>query len=277
MSHTENLKTVYDAIAPSFSRTRQKHWPEFDWIYDIINKKIEGNKEEKKILTIIEVWCGDGRLYRLLRENWISCHYTWVDISENLLAIGREEEKKREEKMKNNEKKEKKKNETESTATFICQSMTEFLATQETMSCDMIIWVATVQHLDKKQRKDFFAQAYRVLQYEGDLIMTNRSYSQRFLKKYQKNILSSLFFHIITLWRKDLHNLSIAYTYEWVIYKRFYHIFRLSALRALLENAGFVIQTLTFMGQKWKITDKRQHSRNSICHCVKSIFSSKFA
>jgi hypothetical protein len=63
--------------------------------------------------------------------------------------------------------------------------MLHFLQTQQQQSIDGISAIASVQHLDSKaKRQSFFDLSYRALEYNGYLFLTNRSFSDRFLKKY---------------------------------------------------------------------------------------------
>ena len=55
---TKDLQHFYDTEAEKFSSTRKRHWPEFEYIRDMI----KNNFPHKKSLRILELGCGDGRL-----------------------------------------------------------------------------------------------------------------------------------------------------------------------------------------------------------------------
>lgn len=255
-SYKDQLTTTYNAIASWFSGTRKKHWPEFDWI----QWQMSSLYSDKKTLTVVEVWCGDGRLYPLLREicdqRWCTLIYTGVDISDSLLAIA----------QKNHP-----------DASFVHSSMTEFLSQGETQSVDIIVGIASVQHLTQSERETFWKQSYRLLRYGWSVMLTNRSFSRRFIHKYRKLLCLSIAKHIGTLWYYDANDLMIPYRYKGKKYMRYYHIFLLDELRRWSQRWGFVIQELTYMWQRGRKTKKWQQSRNSIMHVVKSILQPKFA
>lgn len=71
------LPTAYNTIADDFSGTRHFAWSEFDVL-------TEGMQADEHIL---DIGCGNGRLYEYLSEKNIPFTYTGIDISTNLLYI----------------------------------------------------------------------------------------------------------------------------------------------------------------------------------------------
>jgi trans-aconitate methyltransferase len=59
-----DLQQFYDQQASKFHHTRKRHWPEFDHILAAL--------PSDKQLDVVELGCGDGRLYTYLEEQGIS-------------------------------------------------------------------------------------------------------------------------------------------------------------------------------------------------------------
>jgi len=74
----EENKQTYNEIADEFNQTRNKH----DSLMDDLKEYI---KEDEKIL---DLGCGNGRLYQLFSEHNID--YAGVDFAENLVKIAKE-------------------------------------------------------------------------------------------------------------------------------------------------------------------------------------------
>jgi len=76
--HTQDLANFYTQSAHKRHHTRRRDWPEFAYIAAYINTVDQSH------LTILELGCGDGRLYAYLVEHCPSktFHYTGVDVSQ---------------------------------------------------------------------------------------------------------------------------------------------------------------------------------------------------
>ena len=81
----KDLSNCYDIHADKFSSTRQKKRPEVDYI---IEQLLTIQKEGNKPLSIIELWCGDGRFLGYVESRYphLIKEYKGIDISENLLS-----------------------------------------------------------------------------------------------------------------------------------------------------------------------------------------------
>lgn len=78
--------------------------------------------------------------------------------------------------------------------------MNNYLELIPQQSCDIVIAIASIQHLPtRKDQSLFFHEAYRILNYDGSLIMTNWSLSQWFIKRYWRPLLMSISKSIATL------------------------------------------------------------------------------
>ena len=76
---------------------------------------------------------------------------------------------------------------------FETGDMLTFLEQQEQESFDVVIGIASIQHLpDDHERLLLMKYVYRVLTYNGMFLMVNWAFSMRFLRKHWKIFLKSL-------------------------------------------------------------------------------------
>ena len=235
-----NLKDVYDTIAEKYYLSRNKH--RNDWIH-IIN---EIQKYWKKEISILEFWCWWWRCIKYLNENlkWIKINYVWVDISNELLKYAKKDNQK---------------------DNFIRDDICDYIQKIPQENFDFIIWIASFQHIEKEiERLNLMKNFYRTLKYWWKLIMTNRSLSNRFYKKYQKEIIQSVFKTIYTFGNHKRNDLSIPRKFNWEKLYRFYHIFSIKELDLLCKESWFTINTLTFLDNAWKEIIDQKKSNNTI-------------
>lgn len=254
MSIQSQLKEFYDTQAEKYYQTRNKHRTDADIFLNEIKNS------NKKTIKILEFGCGSGRLLAHLNKiSWIKINYTGVDISKNLLNFAKKQVT--DTWIKNN-----------ITSKFICDDIVHYLkwCTQE--SFDFVIGIASFQHIPTvKERFFVIKNAYRVLNYDGKLLMSNRSFSLWFLRKYQKEILVSLGKYIISLGKHQWNSIMIPWKNGKTIDKRFYHIFTLSEIKKIVSLSGFIIQT-SWYSDKWVILPSWKWSQNSIIIAQKNIF-----
>ncbi len=241
----QSVKDFYNAQAEKFSWTRKKEWPEFFYIKEQVEKLLR-NSEKIKIL---ELWCGDGRLHRYLLEHFPDdrIQYIWVDLSEWLINIANKN------KIWNSE--------------FYVNDMLSFLEKQDQQNFDMVVAVASFQHIPTKyERLLIMKNIYRVLNYDGVVLMFNWSFSKWFFKKYSKQIIKSLLIWILTLFTSPINNIYVPWkdNKSEKTYYRYYHIFFLYELKYLFKNSGFIIQESCYINKKWEKSISRIDSRNSI-------------
>lgn len=254
MSIQSELSKFYDAQAEKYYHTRNKHRADADIFLDEIKNC------GKKTISILEFGCGSGRLLAHLSQlKWMTINYVGIDISKNLLAFA-------------------KKQISNSTvtkdikATFVCDDIVHYLKWCKQESFDFVIGVASFQHIPTVKERFFVCKnIYRILKYEGKIIMTNRSFSVWFLKKYTKDFLHSLWKYISSLGKYQWNNLMIPRKNGKSIDKRFYHIYTLTELRKLISLSGFVIEKLGYLN-KWAFSSSWKESQNSLIIAKKSIF-----
>ena len=82
------LRECYDTHSQKFSSTRKKNRPELNYILERISVVYE---QFQRPLTIVELGCGDGRLYRKIQDICPEMikSYSGIDISDQLLAIAK--------------------------------------------------------------------------------------------------------------------------------------------------------------------------------------------
>lgn len=235
-----NLKDFYNDIAHNYYNSRNKY--RNDWA--IVANEIQSYW--KKEISILEFWCWWWRCIKFLNENlkWIKINYTWVDISENLLAFAKKDNP---------------------GDKFVCDDIINYIKTISQESFDFIIWIASFQHIKKHEQRLFLMKNfYKALKYWWELIMTNRSYSDRFIKKYKTSIISSILKTIYTLWAHNARDLSIPWKTNQKTYYRFYHIFSKKELSLLCKENFFYIKNLSYINNKWENINDRKLSSNSV-------------
>lgn len=249
MNIKQDLRYIYNKLSENFSNTRKKYWPEFD----IIKQEFEVFFRENNSVRILELGCGDWRLYDFLIKNFPdkTVEYVWVDISENLIDIAR---------TKNSD------------ADFFVDDMSRFLETQDQQSYDFVVAIASFQHIpSESERLLILKYIYRVLNYDWKVIMTNWALSNWFLKRYRKAILKSFVFFILSFWHKKLNDVFIHRKTEKKVYYRYYHIFFLYELENLFKLSWLVLQKWEFVDRNWFLTKKRSNTRNSVFIWVKAV------
>ena len=254
----QQLKEFYDAQAEKFSNTRKKPWPEFFYIAEEISKLL--STQEK--VNILELWCGDGRLYRFLAERFPGrINYVGVDLSENLIKLAKKESwESRTEDWED--------------VLFLNTDMLSYLENEESLKFDLVVGVASFQHIPTNwERLLILKHVYRVLKYGGKVILFNWSFSTWFFKKYSFQILKSFLIFLFSLWVRPMNDVYVPWKDWEKVYYRYYHIFFLFELKRLLKQAWFVIQEVGYINRNWEKTVSRINSRNSYIIWVKSVLN----
>lgn len=247
----EDLASFYDAEASKYASTRKKTRPEAELLLSQILSHPE------KHLKILEVGCGSGRFLELLNQlSDKSIEYTGIDISQWLL-----DEAKKIELWKHIK------------ATFIKSDMLSYLKNQTQESHDMIVGIASVQHLtDKKSRLLFSKLSYRNLKYWGIILLSNRSFSTRFLQKYRRSFLETAKSIVLKKDIQERNSFMLPRKSQNKIFKRFYHIFTKDELRYIIEKAGFTINTLGYLNKQGLLSENRKDAKNTLIVAKKIIF-----
>ena len=277
----QQLRECYDTHAEKFSSTRKKHRPEFERII----KKIQNNEwwvphDKHQIAksphhqhTILELWCGDGRLYPYLIEQWITIdRYTGIDISEQLLLKAQEHSPSTKKIQR------------------ILDDMLHYLEWCPSESVDTVICVASFQHIPDSTTRDLILrQIYRVLRYGWTMISIDWSRSRWMIRTHRRLILKSWRRFLQSGMQEERNNLMIPFTSSEVAKQqsgkvakqketnspthqltnyRLYHIFTRQELDLLLRTHGFVIEEMIYSSQSGDFHHQRTQARN-ICTIVR--------
>ena len=226
---------------PSLSRGEKKIFP--------LDKgghgKAEGDFQNKK-LRILEFWCWSGRFATLLNQQfpW-QFSYVGIDLSEELLTYASKENP---------------------NLTFLQWDITRFITNFEQESFDLIVWTSSFQHIPTTKERSFLMKHfYRLLDYDGILLMTNWSLSDWFIKKNWKIVLKSRILSWFKFDKWSARDLMVPRTdNQWKVYERFYHFFSLKELERLAIFSGLTIKTNTYINENGEFTDDEKVSRSSL-------------
>lgn len=154
---TKSLAHFYSSQSEKRSNTRKKDRPEFDHMLQdvssyiqetVVSDEAKKSKKKTKKIHIVELGCGDGRFADYLDNNLdVPFSYVGIDCAKGLIDIA---------------KKRNYKNDVE----FFIGDMVQYLLSLEQESVDIIISIASIQHLHKSLRQHYRNNAYRVLTYQ---------------------------------------------------------------------------------------------------------------
>lgn len=248
ISVKEDLKNFYNRYAKKYHETRKKHREEAEIILKEINL-------EKKI-SILEFWCWWWRFISYVNKHFpkAKIEYTGVDISSCLINLAKKDN------PKNN---------------FVCEDISEYVKKLKQESFDYVIGTESFQHIPNTKERFFLMKVfYRILKYDGKLIMTNRCLSNRFIKKYSKSIVNAILQYILSLWKKSIRDILVPW--KWEDNKnefRFYHIFGLKELENIARLSGFIISKIGYIQKNNSISQDRKNARTSLLIASKNIFN----
>jgi len=249
---SQNLIDCYSDQAEHFWNTREKARPEFTYIMQAVELFQSDNLATRwwlKECTVLDLGCGTGRVYSFLKANeLLNISYRWIDIAPWMIKHAKKSYPQ---------------------ANRFVDDMMNYVQNLEQESVDIIIGVASVQHLmSPKQRKLFFSHAYKALRRWWIFLMTNWSYSLRFLQRYWwqqivagvRSLLSSSWHrNDLTIPRKDPD-----YKKNRKIFHRHYHMFTLYELQQLARLWWFVVAQAGYVLQDGSLVDTgRKKARNT--------------
>lgn len=232
----QSLTDFYTNSSEKRSSTRKKPWPEFDHILTYINEvalanqqKIGEGKAKKEVepLRILELGCGDGRFAEYLDKHFEHDFvYIGIDSSKGLIDIAN-------------------KTEYDNKISFQLHDMMDIVSYQDQQSVDVVVSIASIQHLHCRHRQALWNEVYRILNYGGKHITTNWSYSSWFFSKHWNAMIAG--------WVLQLFNNRAFSRSDYIIpfqspksesknqdlktEFRFYHIYSRNALKRLASVA----------------------------------------
>ena len=245
----QDLQSFYNTEAKKYAETRKKFWHEEKAILDAITPIFKNNDK----VRVLEFGCGSGRFATLLNQQfpW-KFDYVWIDLSDELLSYA-------------------------STAnpnlTFFQWDITKLIKNFEQESFDLIVWTSSFQHIPTTKERSFLMKNfYRLLDYDGMLLMTNWSLSKWFVKKHRKAVFKARFMSLIQFdWSKS-RDIMVPWTDNktWKVYERFYHFFSLKELQSLSDFAWLSAKLNVFVDQDANFTYNERISRSSFLVATKT-------
>ena len=205
---------------------------------------------EKKV-RVLEFGCGSGRFATLLNQNFPGkFDYVGIDLSDELLSYASKENP---------------------NLTFFQWDITKLIKNFEQESFDLIVWTSSFQHIPTTKERSFLMKNfYRLLDYDGMLLMTNRSLSDWFVKKNWKIVMKARLKSWLRL-NNNARDLMVPRTdSNWKIYERFYHFFSLKELENLGNFAWLTVKLNKYIDENWIFTDDEKISRSSFFVAVKT-------
>lgn len=243
----QDLQSFYNTEAKKYAETRKKFWHEEKAIIDAITPLFE----EWKKVRVLEFWCGSGRFATLLNQQfpW-QFDYVWIDLSDELLSYASKENP---------------------NLTFFQWDITKLVKNFEQESFDLIVWTSSFQHIPTNKERSFLMKNfYRLLIYDGMLLMTNWSLSDWFVKKNWKTVMKARLKSWLKLNNKA-RDIMVPWTDEnWKVYERFYHFFSLKELENLSRFSWLTSKINTFIDWNGEFTDNEKISRSSLFIATKT-------
>ena len=238
----QDLESFYNSEAKKYAETRKKFWHEEKAILDAITPLFENNGK----VRVLEFGCGSGRFATLLNQNFPGkFDYVWIDLSDELLSYA-------------------------STAnpnlTFFQWDITKLIKNFEQESFDLIVWTSSFQHIPTTKERSFLMKNfYRLLSYDGTLLMTNWSLSKWFIKKHRKAVLKARFKALIQFDKSKSRDIMVPRTdsVNWEVYDRYYHFFSLKELANLSTFSWLTPKINIFIDQDANFTYNERISRSS--------------
>ena len=244
----QDLQSFYNTEAKKYAETRKKFWHEEKAILDAISPLFEDNDK----VRVLEFGCGSGRFATLLNQNFPGqFDYVGIDLSDELLSYA----------SKDNP-----------NLTFFQWDITKLVKNFEQESFDLIVWTSSFQHIPtSKERSYLMKNFYRLLDYDGMLLMTNWSLSDWFIKKHRKIVMKAKILSRFKMNKWSSRDLLVPRTDEnWKIYERFYHFFSLEELKNLSNFSWLTIKSNTFIDWDWNFADNEKFSRSSFFVAIKN-------
>lgn len=253
MTIQNDLKQFYDAEAKKYAQTREKFRSDAKVFLDEIQQS------EQKTIKILEFGCGSWRLLKTLKTiKGKKIDYIGIDLSNELLKIAKKQITVKD---------------THISATFVCDDITNAIKNYKQESFDYIIGIASFQHIPtKKERFYLMKNFYRLLRYDGKILMTNWSFSSRFLSKFQHEMMRAILKYVISRGKKEWNTIMIPWIAQRQTFWRLYHIFTRKELLALHVLSGFSVEKITYLNTKGDETSERRQSKNTLTIAQKKVF-----
>lgn len=216
------VRQDYDAIAQSFSETRERPWPGFALLKKYFNKKKD----------VLDIGCGNGRTADFFEYK----SYTGIDISKNLVELAKKRHNKK-------------------NVRFDIGNFTDLPSSKK---FDLVVSIAVFHHLPSQSlRKRALKNVHLTLKDNGIFIF---SVWNLFQKKYRPQkivaLLRSIFtfgiFHrrdLLIPWKKGLHKRE-----------RYYYAFKENEVVALLRKTDFKLVDIIHESNGKRVEARDSHN-----------------
>lgn len=199
----KDVKNVYKNIAPDFSATRSRTWPD---IAALVKKYVRSGDK------VLDLGCGNGRLSVDVRKQ--KGIYLGLDNSLSLLKIARQKYPQ---------------------AEFQFQDMTKLKVKNNQF--DFVFAISTIHHIPSaKLRLRLFKKIYQTLKPGGRLVMSNW---YLFTPHYSKYIIKTGVLRAFHQTDLDPGDAFVPWQNK---YFRYYHSFTKEEVKSILESVGFKIE-----------------------------------
>ena len=230
---------IYNQIAAQFSKTRNRSWVDFDLFKKVIRRKVEIVKHQ---LSVLDVGCGNGRLYSFFVETGLtpSLHYRGIDASVGMIEQAKKWYPE---------------------CDFRVADMREVPCDDN--SFDIVFAIASFNHmLTKEDQEKALSEIFRVLKPCGYVCMTNWNLWRLTLK--EKSWWYYVFCRDVSLARlirrgkdddclqRDAaggrlcdHSMRVVLT-RWNNHELPYYAFTLRELKRMVKQAGLSVETALY-------------------------------
>ena len=243
-------KAILEAITPLFSTS--SFWTKWRILGDTKDSSANASEWQNRKLRVLEFWCWSGRFASLLNQNFSGqFDYVGIDLSDELLSYASQDNP---------------------NLTFFQWDITKLVKNFEQESFDLIVWTSSFQHIPTSKERSFLMKNfYRLLDYDGMLLMTNWSLSSWFIKKNWKTVMKARVLSWLKFDRWSSRDLLVPRNdNDWKVYERFYHFFSLKELEKIATFSWLTIKTNTYLNDNWEFTENEKVSRSSFFVATKT-------
>lgn len=238
------VRQDYDAIAQSFSETREREWPGFALLKKYFNKKKD----------VLDIGCGNGRIADFFEYK----SYTGIDISKNLIEIAKKRATQNATPRKAGCDKDAK--QTTNNVQFKVGNFTDLPSSKK---FDLIISIAVFHHLPSGSlRVKALKEVKKIMKNKGLLIFSVWNLYQ---DRYKKQRMAALLRSILTFGIFHPRDLFIPWKKGLQKRERYYYAFKENEVVALLRKTDFKLVDIIRESNGKRVEIQNAHNIYFIC------------